>query len=81
MDTIFIRKKKVMKRGKLNKARAILCMIRFIEEYVQDSYNYPELTSTDLYLLKLSEDLKRKRISRVTKKFIRYHMFFDGIVT
>lgn len=70
-----------MKRGKLNKAKAILDMIRFIEEYVKDSYNYPELTSTDRYLLKLTEDLKRKKISRVTKKFIRYQLFYDDIVT
>lgn len=70
-----------MKRGKLNKAKAILDMIRFIEEYVKDSYNYPELTSTDRYLLKLTEDLKRKKISRVTKKFIRYQLFYYDIVT
>lgn len=70
-----------MKRGKLNKARAILGMINLIEEYVKDSINYPELTSTDRYLLKISDDLKKKKISKVTKKFIRYHLFFDDIVT
>lgn len=70
-----------MKRGKLNKARAILVMINLIEEYVKDSINYPELTSTDRYLLKLAEDLKIKKISRVTKKFIRYQLFYDDIVT
>ena len=70
-----------MKRGKLNKARAILGISNLIEEYVKDSINYPELTSTDRYLLKISEDLKKKKISKVTKKFIRYHLFFDDIVT
>ena len=66
-----------MKRGKLNKARAILGMIQYIEEYVQDS-KYPDV---NVYLIKLSDDLKKKRVSRTTKKFIRYHMLFDDIVT
>lgn len=66
-----------MKRGKLNKARAILSMIQSIEEYVQDS-KYPDV---NVYLIKLADYLKKKRISRVTKKFIRYHMFFDDITT
>lgn len=66
-----------MKRGKLNKSRAILGIIQYIEEYVQDS-KYPDV---NVYLIKLADDLKNKRVSRTTKKFIRYHMFFDDIVT
>lgn len=66
-----------MKRGKLNKARAILGIIQYLEDYVRDS-NYPDI---NVYLIKLTDDLKKKRISRVTKKFIRYHAFFDDIVT
>lgn len=66
-----------MKRGKLNKAIAILGMIQYIEEYVKDS-KYPDVNA---YLIKLADDLKKKRVSRTTKKFIRYHMFFDDIVT
>lgn len=56
-------------------------MINLIEKYVKDSHNYPELSSTDRYLLKIADDLKKKRINKVTKKFIRYHLFFDDIVT
>lgn len=66
-----------MKRGKLNKARAILGMIQYIEDYVRDS-KYPDV---NVYLIKLADDLKKKRVSRTTKKFIRYHMFFDDIIT
>ena len=66
-----------MKRGKLNKARVILGIIKYIEYYVQDN-KYPDV---NVYLIKLADDLKKKRVSRVTKKFIRYHMFFDDIVT
>lgn len=66
-----------MKRGKLNKARAILGMIQYIEDYVRDS----KYTDVNVYLIKLADDLKNKRVSRVTKKFIRYHMFFDDIST
>lgn len=66
-----------MKRGKLNKARAISSMIHYIEDYVRDS-KYPDV---NVYLIKLADDLKKKRVSRVTKKFIRYHMFFDDIAT
>ena len=66
-----------MKRGKLNKARAILGIIRYLEEYVRDS-KQPDV---NVYLIKLADDLKRKRITRVTKKFIRYHAFFDDIAT
>lgn len=66
-----------MKRGKLNKARAIFGIIQYIEEYVQDS-KYPDV---NVYLIKLTDDLKKKRVSRTKKKFIRYHMFFDDIVT
>ena len=66
-----------MKRGKLNKARAILGIIQYIDEYIRDS-KYPDI---NVYLIKLAYDLKKKRVSRVTKKFIRYHMFFDDIVT
>ena len=36
-----------MKRGKLNKARAILCMIQYIEEYIQD-IKYPDV---NVYLI------------------------------
>lgn len=66
-----------MKRGKLNKARAILGMIQYIDEYVRYS-KYPDV---NVYLIKLADDLKKKRVSRTTKKFIRYHMFFDDIIT
>ena len=66
-----------MKRGKLNKARAILGMIQYIEDYVRDS-KYPDV---NVYLIKLADDLKKKRVSRTAKKFIRYHMFFDDIIT
>ena len=66
-----------MKRGKLNKARAILGIIKYLEDYVQDS-KYPDV---NVYLIQLADDLKKKRVSLTTKKFIRYHMFFDDIVT
>lgn len=66
-----------MKRGKLNKARAILGIINYLESYVRGS-NQPDI---NVYLIQLAEDLKRKRISNFTKKSIRYHAFFDDIVT
>lgn len=66
-----------MKRGKLNKARVILGIIQYIEDYVKDN-KYPDV---NVYLIKLADDLKKKRVIRVKKKFIRYHMFFDDIVT
>ena len=65
------------KRGKLNKARAILGIIKYLEDYVYSS-NQPDI---NVYLIQLTDDLKRKRISKVTKKSIRYHAFFDYIVT
>lgn len=52
-------------------------MIQYIEEYIQD-IKYPDV---NVYLIKLADDLKKKRVSRTTKKFIIYHMFFDDIVT
>lgn len=66
-----------MKRGKLNKARAILGIIKYLEDYVRDS-KQPDV---NVYLIKLADNLKRKRISRFKKKFIRYHSFFDDIAT
>lgn len=66
-----------MKRGKLNKARAIIGIIKYMEDYVHYS-NQPDV---NVYLIKLADDLKKKRINKVTKKFIRYHLFFDDIIT
>lgn len=66
-----------MKRGKLNKARAIMGIVKYLEDCVHSS-NQPDI---NVFLISLSDDLKKKKISRVTKKFIRYHTFFDDIVT
>lgn len=66
-----------MRRGKLNKARAIMLIIKYLEDCVHSS-NQPDV---NVFLIQLADDLKKRNISKVTKKFIRYHAFFDDIVT
>lgn len=66
-----------MKRGKLNKSRAIMRIVNYLEDCAQNS-NQPDV---NVFFIKLADDLKRKKISRVKKKFIRYHTFFDDIIT
>lgn len=69
-----------MKRGKLNKAKAILSIIENMEEYANANTNNSDTEFLYKYILKLAEDLKRKKISRTKKRFIRYHPFFDDSV-
>lgn len=68
-----------MKRGKLNKSKVILDITNYIEKCTHNPEEFPEHSLVDRYLLNLANDLKNTKISRVTKKFLRSHPFFDSI--
>lgn len=68
-----------MKRGKPNKSKVILDITSYIQKCTYNTEEFPEHILIDCYLLNLANDLKNTKISRVTKKFLRSHPFFDSI--
>ena len=64
----------------MNKARRILEIIKYMEDYANTNIGKSDSDFLYRYIIKLAEDLKRKKISKLTKKFIENHPFFDDSV-